>query len=82
MTDSSEPDFRPTRQRVQVPWWWQRLDVDGRAIEAEREEFPTRGDAETWLGEAYPDLAEDGVWAVTLFEGGREVYGPMSLQTD
>ena len=46
----------------------------------ERTEFPTRSDAETWLGEAYPDLAEDGVAAVTLFEGDREVYGPMSLE--
>lgn len=81
MTNSPEPDFRPTRQQAQVPWWWQRLDVDGRVVEAEPEEFPTRGDAETWLGEAYPDLAEDGVSAVTLFEGDREVYGPMSLGT-
>ena len=36
-------------------------------------------DAESWLGEAYPDLADDGVASVTLFEGDREVYGPMSL---
>ena len=46
----------------------------------ERTEFPTRSDAETWLGEVYPDLADDGVASVTLFEGDREVYGPMSLK--
>lgn len=82
MTDSPHPDFRPTRRQDRVPqaWWWQLLDSDGAAIETERTEFPTRGDAETWLGEAYPDLAEDGVSAVTLFEGDREVYGPMSLE--
>ena len=43
-------------------------------------EYPTRSDAESWLGESYPDLTEDGVAAVTLFEGDREVYGPMSLE--
>ena len=66
-----------------VPWWWQLLDADGRVVEpAEgRQEFPTRSDAESWVGEYWPDLAEQGVAAVTLFEGDREVYGPMSLET-
>ena len=52
------------------------------ALPGERREFPTRSDAESWVGEAYPDLAEDGVAAVTLFEGDREVYGPMSLAAE
>ncbi len=82
MTNSPEPAFgSSTRQPDTVPWWWQRLDADGRVIAEEtRTEFPTRSDAETWLGEAYPDLTEDGVSSVTLFEGEREVYGPMSLE--
>ena len=63
-----------------IPWWWQLLDGDGKVLDRERTEFPTRSDAESWLGEAYPDLADDGVSAVTLFEGDREVYGPMSLE--
>lgn len=79
MTHSLEPTFGGTRRSDQVPWWWQMLDRDGAVLERERVEFPTRSDAETWLGEAYPDLAEDGVGSVTLFEGDREVYGPMSL---
>jgi hypothetical protein len=81
VTNTPEPAFdNPVRKPDQVPWWWQLLDVDGRVVSAEsRPEFPTRSDAESWLGEAYPDLAEDGVSAVTLFEGDREVYGPMSL---
>ena len=79
MTNSPESAFGSApRQSDQVPWWWQLLDADGRVITAERTEFPTRSDAESWLGEAYPDL--DGVSAVTLFEGDREVYGPMSLE--
>ena len=80
MTNSPEPAFGSPRQQDQVPWWWQQLDADGGVVAAERTEFPTRSDAETWLGEAYPDLAEAGVSAVTLFEGDREVYGPMSLE--
>ena len=44
-----------------------------------RQEFPTRSDAESWVGEFWADLAAEGVSAVTLFEGEREVYGPMSL---
>jgi hypothetical protein len=80
MTNSPEPAYGSPRQQDQVPWWWQQLDADGGVVTAERTEFPTRSDAETWLGEAYPDLAEAGVSAVTLFEGDREVYGPMSLE--
>jgi hypothetical protein len=80
MTLSSEPSSSTFRRAEATPWWWQLLDADGKVLERERTEFPTRSDAETWLGEAYPDLAEDGVSAVTLFEGDREVYGPMSLE--
>jgi hypothetical protein len=81
VTNTPEPTFGSSAHKQdQVPWWWQRLDADGRVISAERAEFPTRSDAETWLGEAYPDLAEEGVSSVTLFEGDREVYGPMSLE--
>ena len=81
MTSTPEPAFgTPTRRSDDVPWWWQRLDEDGTVMpEDQRAEFPTRSDAETWLGEAYPDLADEGVASVTLFEGDREVYGPMSL---
>lgn len=42
--------------------------------------FPSQGEAESWLGEFYPDLADAGVTAVTLYEEDRLVYGPMSLE--
>ena len=88
VTNTPEPAFgSSSRKQDQVPWWWQQLDADGRVISAERTEFPPERTRvphsqrrESWLGEAYPDLAEDGVSAVTLFEGDREVYGPMSLE--
>jgi hypothetical protein len=41
--------------------------------------FPSQSDAESWIGEMWRDLLDDGVDQVTLFEGDREVYGPMSL---
>ena len=42
--------------------------------------FPSRSEAESWIGEAWSDLLEEGVERVTLLEGDREVYGPMSLR--
>ena len=41
--------------------------------------FPTQAEAETWVGEVWRELLDDGVDAVSLFEDGRRVYGPMSL---
>ena len=45
------------------------------------QEFPTQADAETWLTSSYEDLVDAGVDEVTLLEGDRVVYGPMSLHT-
>lgn len=44
--------------------------------------FPSQGEAESWLGEFYPDLMDAGVGAVTLYEADRRVYGPMSLDSE
>lgn len=44
--------------------------------------FPSQGEAESWLGETYPDLLTSGVSAVSLYEGDRHVYGPMSLEPE
>ncbi|MFN8107999.1 MAG: hypothetical protein U0R21_09480 [Nocardioidaceae bacterium] len=41
--------------------------------------FATRSDAETWLGEHYLELLDQGVTAVFLTEQGHQVYGPMEL---
>ncbi len=42
-------------------------------------DFPNQSDAESWLGETWRELREQGVSSVTLLEDTREVYGPMSL---
>ena len=42
----------------------------------------SQGDAESWLGEFYPELRTVGVRTVTLYEEDRLVYGPMSLDPE
>ncbi|GAA1179980.1 hypothetical protein GCM10009584_22420 [Ornithinimicrobium humiphilum] len=41
--------------------------------------FPTQADAESWLSQEWPTLADAGVQAVTLRRDEDVVYGPMSL---
>jgi hypothetical protein len=45
------------------------------------EQFPSQADAESFIGESWRELLAGGVHQVTLFEGDREVYGPMGLST-
>lgn len=61
-----------------MAWTW-RYENTGETERGHSEEFPTQGDAESWIGETWRELAADGVEAVTLFEDERDVYGPMSL---
>ncbi|AJE86085.1 MULTISPECIES: hypothetical protein [Streptomyces] len=62
-------------------WTWRFEKSDGAEVEpaVEPEEFTTQGDAESWIGEFFKELAEGGADQVTLFEDGAKVYGPMSL---
>lgn len=62
-----------------MPWTWRYLtSAGGPAAPASSEAFPTQADAESWLGESWRDLLEEGVERVTLLEDGREEY-TMSL---
>lgn len=76
------PTFRPPSP-AERPWWWRLEDASGAEVTVEGEladqRFPSQADAESWVGETWPALAEAGVDAVTLFETDRQVYGPMSL---
>ncbi len=62
-----------------MSWHWQpdTPPADWTALE-----FPTQGEAETWLGEFFPELVDAGVGSVSLYEADRRVYGPMSLDAD
>lgn len=68
-------------------WRWRLEDASGEEVALTGDavasyadqRFPNQGDAESWIGETYGELADLGVAQVTLFELDREVYGPMSL---
>jgi hypothetical protein len=61
-------------------WTWRYEDTTGRALsDPPPETFPSKGDAESWLGESWRDLLAAGVAQVTLVEDDRVEYGPMPL---
>ena len=64
-------------------WTWQTQGADGSAVEsvaANDAAFPTQGDAETWIGENWQHLLDEGVDQVSLLDGASVIYGPMSLR--
>ncbi|MHB8451876.1 MAG: hypothetical protein ACYDAQ_15730 [Mycobacteriales bacterium] len=66
-----------------MAWTWRYEAEDGTVAEPAGapagETFSSQGDAESWLGETWRELLAAGVAQVTLLDGSREVYGPMSL---
>jgi hypothetical protein len=76
------PTFRQP-SAADRPWWWRLEDASGAEVDVPSEfagrRFASQADAESWVGEIWSELAEEGVDAVTLFEHDRQVYGPMSL---
>jgi hypothetical protein len=65
-----------------MSWTWRLENSEGselRSAAGLAPEFPTQADAESWIGETWRELLEQGVDAVTLLENGAVVYGPMSL---
>ena len=75
--------FRPA-QPPEPPWWWALVDAAGESVtvsgELADQRFANQGDAESWVGEIWQELADEGVSAVVLHEHDRVVYGPMSLE--
>ena len=90
MSNSLEPSSSfgsgdPTRA---PSWRWRLEDASGAEVAPPEDGtaagvngFPSQSDAESWIGEVWRDLLEDGVHQVTLFEADREVYGPMGLHS-
>lgn len=68
-----------------MAWTWRYEAPDGTATAPEGvaapEAFPSQSDAESFIGESWRELLAAGVAQVTLFEGDRKVYGPMSLDS-
>ncbi|MET7638795.1 hypothetical protein [Streptomyces sp. NPDC005438] len=67
-----------------MPWTWRFEKADGTETTTglQVEEFSTQGDAESWIGEAWRDLKEEGIDQVVLLDDGATVYGPMSLHAE
>lgn len=79
---SSSESAKPAR----AGWRWRLETSAGEEVSPSSVEsagagqtFPSQGDAESWLGEQWRELLDQGVDQVTLFDEEREVYGPMSL---
>ncbi|MDP3968976.1 MAG: hypothetical protein Q8Q02_11905 [Nocardioides sp.] len=84
MTNLPDPGLTPEPSRTATPrWWWRLEDSSGAEVDSDLRpqagDFPSQADAESWVGETWRELRDGGVHAVTLFEGDREVYGPMGL---
>jgi hypothetical protein len=84
MANSLEPShLGGSDPSAHTNWRWRLEDSSGAEVAsglAGSQGFPSQSDAESWVGEVWRDLLDDGVDAVTLFEGERKVYGPMSLR--
>lgn len=62
---------------------WKLLNAAGEQVSVDvdlaDQRFGDELQAETWIGDVFSDLLAEGVDEVTLYEGERKVYGPMSL---
>jgi hypothetical protein len=65
---------------VWMTWSWRYEDAAGAELaEPTQEAFGSKADAESWLGESWRELLDQGIQQVTLLEDGRVEYGPMPL---
>ena len=64
-----------------MSWTWKLENAAGES-QSTSETFDSRSDAESWVGESFAELVEQGVDQVRLFDGDTEVYGPMSLHPE
>jgi hypothetical protein len=64
-----------------MSWFWTFESASGEPV-GQSETFESRGDAETWVGEMFGDLLAEGVTQVRLFDGVKEIYGPMPLNPE
>ena len=57
-----------------MPWSWRYEGTDGRAVPGPAETFGSQADAESWIGQAWRELAAAGVTTVLLVEDDRVEY--------
>ncbi len=61
-----------------MAWSWQYRNGDGEPVDGPGESFPSQADAESWVGQAWRELAGAGVATVVLLDDDRVEYS-MSL---
>lgn len=59
-------------------WSWRYERATGDVVGGSSE-FPNQSEAESWLGVSWRELLDSGIDQVSLLEGDRVAYGPMSL---
>lgn len=64
-----------------MSWTWVLETADGHE-QGRSEEFTSRGDAESWIGETHRELVQQGVVQARLLDGEREVAPSLSLLRD
>ena len=57
-----------------MPWSWRYENVDGQPVAGPPETFSSQADAESWIGQEWRQLAEQGVAGVALVEDDRGDY--------
>jgi hypothetical protein len=63
-----------------MTWTWRYEDAGGGELpQPAPEAFPSKADAESWLGESWRELLDRGIQQVVLLEDERVEYGPMPL---
>lgn len=85
MAPDQPPSFANIAAQVPMPYRWVMYEEDGTEIvpsetSLQGEAFESQADAESWLGEVFPELLEEGIESVTLFKDDDHIYGPMSLR--
>jgi hypothetical protein len=65
-----------------MPWSWRYEGVDGQPVTGPAEAFSSQADAESWIGQAWRELAAAGVTSVTLVEDERVDYKMSLLQAE
>src|SRR4051812_49601108 len=84
MTNSLEPSASfGSDPSPKAAWRWRFEDAAGGEVSGGSPpgatRFPSQSDAQSWIGEGWRDLLQDGVEQGTPLEGDREGYGPLSL---
>ncbi|KAB1902712.1 MULTISPECIES: hypothetical protein [unclassified Micromonospora] len=57
-----------------MAWSWRYEGTNGTSVDGPGESFPSQADAESWIGQAWRELAASGVTSVALVEDDRVEY--------